>query len=376
MAITTVSKSINPSPPMNFILDYPLAATWKKIKQEVGRPFSLSTTLRQWGAYQYQTCSSKAALKPLKNELSEGQIRRQLAQKLGTTANGDLDVETQRKVASFLNSRGQTLFTQSWTPAIDKNMKGLVVLLHGLNEHSGWYASFAKDLNKQGYGVFGMDWIGHGGSDGLHGYVESLDHVLADIKVYIQRVTADHPDVPCFLFGHSTGGAIALKAASQPGMEKVFQGLVVTSPAVRVEPAHPIIPVLAPLLSVLAPRFQFRGACKASAVVCRDPAALIDKYTDPLVYTGDIRVRTGSEILRLSGYLMKNLKMVNTPFFVLHGTDDQITDPNGSQELYKQASSQHKALNLYEGLLHDLLFEPEKEAITNDIVQWMDQRLA
>ncbi len=209
-------------------------------------------------------------------------------------------------------------------------------------------------------------------------------------------------------------------------MEKVFQGLVVTSPAVRVEPAHPIIPVstpspsnvllpghvskcaaftvysclrigflaccciskrllnsllrhlqvLAPLLSVLAPRFQFRGACKASAVVCRDPAALIDKYTDPLVYTGDIRVRTGSEILRLSGYLMRNLKMVNTPFFVLHGTDDQITDPNGSQELYKQASSQHKALNLYEGLLHDLLFEPEKEAITNDIVQWMDQRLA
>jgi hypothetical protein len=108
---------------MNFILDITLAATWKKIKQESGRPFSLSTTLRQWGAYQYQTYSSKAALNPLKNELSEGQIRRRLAQKLGTTANGDLDVETQRKVASFLNSRGQTLFTQSWTPAIDKNMK-------------------------------------------------------------------------------------------------------------------------------------------------------------------------------------------------------------------------------------------------------------
>jgi alpha-beta hydrolase superfamily lysophospholipase len=31
--------------------------------------------------------------------------------------------------------------------------------------------------------------------------------------VYIQRVTADHPDVPCFLFGHSTGGAIALKVS-------------------------------------------------------------------------------------------------------------------------------------------------------------------
>jgi hypothetical protein len=27
--------------------------------------------------------------------------------------------------------------------------------------YSGRYASFAKDLNKQGYGVFGMDWIGN-----------------------------------------------------------------------------------------------------------------------------------------------------------------------------------------------------------------------
>jgi pimeloyl-ACP methyl ester carboxylesterase len=76
---------------------------------------------------------------------------------------------------------------------------------------SGRYAQFAIQLNSQGYGVFGMDWIGHGGSDGLHGYVQALDHVVSDVKEYYRRVAAEYPGIPCFLFGHSTGGAIALK---------------------------------------------------------------------------------------------------------------------------------------------------------------------
>ncbi|KAF5176587.1 alpha/beta-Hydrolases superfamily protein, partial [Thalictrum thalictroides] len=61
-------------------------------------------------------------------------------------------------------------------------MRGLVVLLHGLNEHSGRYNNFAKQLNANGYTVYGMDWIGHGGSDVLHGYVHSLDAAVSDMR--------------------------------------------------------------------------------------------------------------------------------------------------------------------------------------------------
>ena len=132
---------------------------------------------------------------------------------------------------------------------------------------------------------------------------------------------------------------------------------------------------VAPLFSVLLPRYQFQNGNRKRAV-CRDPGALITKYTDPLVYTGNIRIRTGTEILRLSYYLLKNLKSVSIPFFVLHGSDDQVTDPKGSQELYDQASSQHKNIKLYTGLLHDILFEPERVGIIEEIIEWMDNRLA
>jgi alpha-beta hydrolase superfamily lysophospholipase len=62
-------------------------------------------------------------------------------------------------------------------------------------------------------------------------------------KEYCRRVAAEYPGIPCFLFGHSTGGAIALKLALQPDMEKELQGVVVSSAAVKVKPAHPVIGV-------------------------------------------------------------------------------------------------------------------------------------
>lgn len=109
--------------------------------------------------------------------------------------------------------------------------------------------------------------------------------------------------------------------------------------------------------------------------VSRDPEALVAKYSDPLVYTGSIRVRTGYEILRISTYLQKNLNKLNVPFFVLHGTADTVTDPEGSRKLYEEASSMDKTIKLLDGFLHDLLFEPERDDIVNEIIEWFNHRM-
>uniref|UniRef100_A0A2P2KNA4 Uncharacterized protein MANES_16G074300 n=1 Tax=Rhizophora mucronata TaxID=61149 RepID=A0A2P2KNA4_RHIMU len=255
------------------------------------------------------------------------------------------------------------------------DFRGILIIIHGLNEHSGRYAHFAKQLTSCDFGVYAMDWIGHGGSDGLHGYVPSLDLVVADTGVFLEKIRTEHPGVPCFLFGHSTGGAVVLKAASCPQNEGMLDGIVLTSPALRVKPAHPIVGAVAPIFSLVAPKFQFKGANKKGIPVSRDPAALLAKYNDPLVYTGPIRVRTGHEILRISSYLMRNFKSVTVPFFVLHGTADTVTDPRASQELYNEAVSEFKDIRLYDGFLHDLLFEPEREDVAQDIIRWMEKRL-
>ncbi|KAL8259553.1 hypothetical protein R6Q59_027506 [Mikania micrantha] len=275
----------------------------------------------------------------------------------------------------FYGTGRNALFCRSWIP-MSGEIRGILIIIHGLNEHSGRYVDFARQLNLCNFGVYAMDWIGHGGSDGLHGYVPSLDHVVADTGSFLEKIKLDHPGKPCFLYGHSTGGAVVLKAASYAYIEEQLEGIILTSPALRVTPSHPIVGAVAPLFSLIAPKYQFKGANKRGIPVSRDPAALVAKYTDPLVYTGPMRIRTGYEILRISSHLTRNFKSVTIPFFVLHGSADKVTDPLGSQDLYNEAASKYKHLKLYDGFLHDLLFEPEREEIAQDIIDWMVRKLS
>ncbi|KAK8580468.1 hypothetical protein V6N12_070740 [Hibiscus sabdariffa] len=90
----------------------------------------------------------------------------------------------------------------------------------------------------------------------------------------------------------------------------MVEGIVLTSLALRVRPTHPIVKTVAPLFSLVVPKLQFKGANNRGIPVFRDPAALLAKYSDPLVYTGPTRFRTGHGILRISFYLMQNFKSV------------------------------------------------------------------
>ncbi|RID51782.1 hypothetical protein BRARA_H02424 [Brassica rapa] len=301
-------------------------------------------------------------------------VRRGLAMRRVLEDNGG-DGSSVRDFSFFTTERGDTLFTQSWTRVGSVKNRGIVVLLHGLNEHSGRYNDFAKQLNVNGFKVYGLDWIGHGGSDGLHAYVPSLDYAVTDLSSFLEKVIAENPGLPCFCVGHSTGGAIILKAMLDPKIEARVSGIVLTSPAVGVQPSHPIFGVIAPFLAFLIPRYQLSAAKKKIMPVSRDPEALLAKYSDPLVYTGFIRARTGYEILRLGSHLLENLNRIKVPFLVLHGTADTVTDPKATQRLYDEASSSDKSIKLFDGLLHDLLFEPERGIIAGVILDWLNRRV-
>ena len=136
-----------------------------------------------------------------------------------------------------------------------------------------------------------------------------------------------------------------------------------------------LLQALAPVASLLLPTYQLNSAYKKSSTVCRDPDALVSKYSDPLVCSEPLRIRTGHEIVQITTYLQQNLRKIKVPFLVLHGTADTVTDPAASQKLYEEASSSDKTIRLYEGLLHDLLFEPERHSITQEIVQWFNDRV-
>jgi acylglycerol lipase len=67
-------------------------------------------------------------------------------------------------------------------------------------------------LARAGYAVHGVDYEGHGKSEGLQGYIPSFDVLVADCDAVFAAVVAStaNTELPRFLLGESMGGAVAL----------------------------------------------------------------------------------------------------------------------------------------------------------------------
>jgi alpha-beta hydrolase superfamily lysophospholipase len=129
---------------------------------------------------------------------------------------------------TFTGASGHEIYWQAWDP---ESPRGLVVLVHGVHEHSGRYAHVAERLNRAGYAVHTLDHEGHGRSGGTRGNIGSMKGLLADLQHVREQAVAEHPGLPLFVVGHSMGGLVALDHLVSHGQEGVA-GLVVSAPAV------------------------------------------------------------------------------------------------------------------------------------------------
>ncbi|WEX76371.1 alpha/beta hydrolase [Sinorhizobium numidicum] len=96
--------------------------------------------------------------------------------------------------------------------------RGILIISHGLAEHSGRYARFAEAMAAHGFQVYAHDHRGHGESRApdaplaMFAHRDGATKVIADLGAIREMAAANHPGLPVILFGHSMGGLIALNA--------------------------------------------------------------------------------------------------------------------------------------------------------------------
>ncbi len=76
--------------------------------------------------------------------------------------------------------RDTDIFYQYWLPEGDP--KATLLVVHGVREHSGRYMNVVNHLVPSGYGVYGIDHIGHGKSAGERVYVERFQDYTKTLK--------------------------------------------------------------------------------------------------------------------------------------------------------------------------------------------------
>lgn len=267
---------------------------------------------------------------------------------------------------TYSGVRGVPIAHREWLPAGDA--LGTVVIAHGVNEHGGRYEHVAERLCAAGWMVAAADHRGHGRSGGRRAAVERFDHYVSDLDTYIAWVLIDAPR-PLFLLGHSLGGLIAVAYALRHADR--LAGLILTSPAV-------VLPSSVSPLQVRMGRLLSRYAANLPVIplqrdkVSRDPDVVHAYLTDPLVHTGNIRARTGAEILDATLDVQSRAGEITLPLLAMQGTVDMLVDPSAARWMTEHVGSADTTLKIYEGLYHEVLNEPEREQVIDDVIAWLD----
>ncbi|MCP4367167.1 MAG: alpha/beta hydrolase [Deltaproteobacteria bacterium] len=266
--------------------------------------------------------------------------------------------------------RDTNIYYQYWLP--EGEPKALLLVVHGLAEHSGRYMNVVNFLVPSGYAVYGIDHVGHGKSNGGRVYVERFDDYTKTLKKYLDKIREWLPEKPIFLIGHSMGGLIS--TAYMLEHQDELSGAVLSGPSVKVpDNISQATIFLGKLLSIIIPK---AGIIQLDAEgISRDPAVVDEYVNDPLVYKGKITARLGAELLKVMQRVTGQASKIRLPIMIVQGSDDKLVDPSGARLLYDLVSSKDKTIKIYNGFYHEVFNEPEHEQVLNDVKTWIDAHL-
>jgi acylglycerol lipase len=268
------------------------------------------------------------------------------------------------------SNRATDIYYQCWLP--EDEPKAVLLIAHGLAEHSGRYMNLVNHFVPDGYAVYAIDHFGHGKSEGKRVFVERFQDFTKTLKIYFDAIREWQPEKPIFLIGHSMGGLIG--AAYLLEHQNELAGAVLSGPALKISDQISKAVILAgKIFSVPMPKagisqLNFEG-------ISRDPAVVDAYINDPLVYTGKITARLAAELIKAIGHVAEHGTKISLPIMMAQGSEDIIVDPGGAQFLYDLVGSEDKTVNLYGGLYHEIFNEPEHKQVLNDVNQWLEKHL-
>ncbi|MDO9234733.1 MAG: lysophospholipase [Aquabacterium sp.] len=275
---------------------------------------------------------------------------------------------------------GLNLVTQHWPVDAQIATQGVVVVVHGLGEHTMRYAHVAAYLNKLGWAAVGYDHRGHGRSEGKKGGLAADDDFLYDLAIVIDAARAAYPGQRLVLLGHSLGGVIVgrfVAALAKPSEVETWSrpvdGLVMSSPALSV-PISAAQKGLLATVGKLTPDVAVSNGLKADWV-CHNPATVKAYLADPLVHDR-ITSRLTQFIINAGRHVRARAPQWSVPTLIMWGGEDRCVKPRGSALFAAAAPTSLVTSQAFPTLSHEIFNEIEQDAVMKVMGDWLQRVFA
>lgn len=301
--------------------------------------------------------------------------------------------------AFWLNcSDAAPLYVNRWFA--DQPPKAVLMVAHGMAEHSGRYARLGAALVAAGYELYAHDQRGHGetarhGSLGHYADRDGWNLVVNDLARLNHHIRQQHPHVPIFLLGHSMGSYITQAYLMHHSCS--LQGAILSGsnyqPAWLYRAARAVAcferwrqgplgrSALLEFLSFGSFNKAFKPNRTAFDWLSRDPAEVDNYVNDPLC---GFRCSNQLWLDLLGGLLqitpLRNLAQIDSglPLLVIGGARDPVSQGKRLRDLagaLREAGNPQVQLKIYPDARHELLNESNRDEVTADLIDWLEQAL-
>ena len=289
-----------------------------------------------------------------------------------------------------------------WTP--DGEAKGIVQLIHGMQEHIGRYTDFAEYLVSKGFIVVAHDQLGHGRTavtEDQLGFVAKehpSDTLVRDIHRLRTGTEKKFPGLPYFIFGHSMGSYLLRKYIAKyadglsgviicgTGNEKPAKakaGLAVIGALTKkYGPYHRSQAVTKMMFGGHYKEFDMTGTDLGNSWLTKD-VTIVQKYYDDK-YCSTPFTLNGYNAL-VSTVIYDGQKAAYTavpkdlPILIVSGDRDPVGNfGKGPKEVYAnyvKAGVTDIEIRLFEDDRHEILNELDRSSVYDYIYEWLDSHL-
>ena len=249
--------------------------------------------------------------------------------------------------------------------------RGVVVIAHGAMEHALRYERFARALNAAGLEVYAPDHRGHGQTAGLEHLGDfgegGWNGLVADTGQLLGIARERHRGLPIVLFGHSMGSIVVQQLV--PDVSEMIDALIISGSTAMAPPAS-------------ERNSAFEPARTPFDWLSRD-AAEVDKYVDDPYCGFDYEHAKGWQspdpAVLLDPQRLNRIRR-DLPVLFIAGDADPINSKLEGMRLLEQIWRGIGVTDLstryYAGARHELLNETNRDEVTRDVIEWIDQRLA
>ena len=249
-----------------------------------------------------------------------------------------------------------------------------MVILHGVQSHSGWYHSLGKTLAAAGYQASFPDRRGSGPNLRDRGHAPSGRRLVADIVEWLQSLRRENASLPITLGGISWGGKLAVVAAARH--PELVDRLAL------------ICPGLLPRVGVSRQeKLQIAWAMltnrrKLFPIPLSDPALFTANPEAQAYIAGDPHsLRQGTAGLLAASFFIDRMvrrapSCVTQPALLMLADHDRIVDNARTLDYFQKLASTERTVINYSDGHHTLEFEPDPAAYARDLIGWIEGRNA